>query len=196
MYPIGLYLFWNTIPSLKVPANLGCNISEYDSYNWSQQNWSNADLAVKNLQNAQNAQNTFLTFCWCYCQMWLGVQCSIWHNEWYDICQSDSWAPESGWILRFHSKYVRGFVLPLNLTFATDHWSKPFPASFSQLNSGHFSCNRSAGGTSYVTYQFTSSQMVIHNKQERQWNPTLAISHPRYSNSNIIDWREEDSSLQ
>jgi len=113
------------------------------------------------------------------------MQCLICHNESYDICRRDSGAPESGWILLFHSKYVRGFSLPVHLKFATDDWLKPFAASFSQFDSCHLFHNRSAGGTSYVTYQFTSSQMVINNTQERQWNPTLAISNPRYNNSNI-----------
>ena len=131
------------------------------------------------------------------CIMWLAdMQCSIWHNESYDICWRDSSAPESGGILLFHSKYVCGFMLPVHLKFSTDDWLKPFAASFSQFNSCHLSCNRCTGGTSYVTYQFTSSEMVINNKHEHQWNPTLAISNPRYNNSNIIDWREKDSSLQ
>ena len=95
---------------------------------------------------------------------------------------------------------------PVHLKFATDDCLKPFAASFSQLDSCHISChlscNRSAGGTSNVAYQFTSSQMVISNTQERQWNPTLAISNSRYNNSNIrtlihfnIEERK-DSSLQ
>ena len=113
------------------------------------------------------------------------MQCSICHNESYDICRRDSCAPESGWILRFHSKSVRGFRLPVHLKFATDDWLQPFGAPFSQFDSYHLSCNRSAGGTSYVTYQFTSSQTVINTKQECQWNPTLAISNSRYNNSNI-----------
>jgi len=113
------------------------------------------------------------------------MQCSICHNKSYDICQRDSSAPESGWILHFHLKYIHGFRLPVHLKFATDNWLTPFAASFSQFNSYHLSCNRSAGGTSYVVYQFTSSQKVINHKQERQWNPTLAISKSRYNNSNI-----------
>jgi hypothetical protein len=60
-----LYLFWNTILSLKIPSSCGCNITEYNSYNWTRQNQPNANLTFKNLQNAQNAQNTFSTFCWC-----------------------------------------------------------------------------------------------------------------------------------
>jgi len=118
--------------------------------------------------------------------MWLAdMQCSIYHNELYDICRRDCGAPESGWILRFYSKYVRRFRLPVHLKFATDDWLKPFAASFSQFDSCHLSCIRSAGGTSYIPYQFTSSYMVINNKQECQWNPTLAISNSRYNNSNI-----------
>ena len=113
------------------------------------------------------------------------MQCSIFHNESNDICWRDSSAPESGWILLFHSKYGHGFRLPAHLKFATNNWLKPFAASFSQSDSCHLSCNRSAGGTSYVAYQSTSSYMVNNNKQEHQWNPTLAISNSRYNNSNI-----------
>jgi len=65
MYPTRLYLFWNTIPSWKIPSNVGCNIAEYNSYNCTRQNRPNADLTFKDLQNDQNAQNTFSTFCWC-----------------------------------------------------------------------------------------------------------------------------------
>ena len=118
--------------------------------------------------------------------MWLAdMQCSISHNKSYDICRRDSGAPSSGWILLLHSKYGRGFRLPVHPKFATDHWLKPFAASFSWLDSCHLSCNWSAGRTSYVLYQFTSSYMFINNQQERQWNPTLAISNSRYNNSNI-----------
>ena len=113
------------------------------------------------------------------------MQCLVCHDESYDICRRDSGAPESGWILLFHSKYGNGFRLPVHLQFTTDNWLKPFAASFSQIDTCHLSCNRSTGGTSYVAYQFTSSHMVINNKQERQWNPTLAISNSRYNNSNI-----------
>jgi len=113
------------------------------------------------------------------------MQCSICHNESYDICWRVSGAPESGWILLFHSKYGRGFRLLVHLEFTTDDWLRTFAASFSQFESCHLSGNRSAGGISYVTYQFTSSYMVINTKQERQWNPTLAISNSRYNNSNI-----------
>ena len=49
---------------MKIPSYCGCNIAEYDSYNWTRQNQLNANLIFKNLQNAQNAQNTFSTFCW------------------------------------------------------------------------------------------------------------------------------------
>jgi len=118
--------------------------------------------------------------------MWLpDMQCSICHNKSYDICQRDSGAPKSGWKLLFHSNNVRRFRLPVHLKFTTDNWLKPFAASFSQFDSCDGSCNRSAGGTSYVSYQFTSSHMVINSNQERQWNPTLAISNSRYNNSNI-----------
>jgi len=118
--------------------------------------------------------------------MWLAdIQLSICHNESYDICGKDSSAPESGWNWFFHSKYVRGSRLPMHLKFATGNWLKPFAASFSQFDSCHLSCNRSAGVTSYVAYQFSSSCMVINNKHERQWYPTLAISNSRYTNSNI-----------
>jgi hypothetical protein len=118
--------------------------------------------------------------------MWLeDIQYSICHNKSYTICWRDSGAPESGWLLLFHSKYVRGFRLPVYLKFATDHWLKPFAASFSQFDSCQVSCSRSAGGSSYVPYQFTSSHMVINTRQEHQWNPTLAISKSRYNNSNI-----------
>ena len=113
------------------------------------------------------------------------MQCSICHNKSYDICWRDSAAPESGWILLFHSNYGRGFRLPVHLKFTTDNWLKFFAASFSRFDSCNSTCNRSAGGTSHVAYQFTSSFMVINNKQERQWNPTLAISNSRYNNSNI-----------
>ena len=113
------------------------------------------------------------------------MQCSICLNESYDICWRDSSASESGWILLFHSRYVHGVRLPVHLKFATDDWLKPFAASFSQFDSCHSSCNRSAAGTSYVTYQFTSSHMVINNRPEHQWNPTLAISISRYNNSSI-----------
>ena len=127
------------------------------------------------------------------------MQCSICHHESYDICHRDSGAPESEWILLFHLKYGRGFRLPVHLKFATNDWLKPFAASFSRFDSCHWSWNRSAGGTSYVAYQLTSSYMVMNNKQERQWNPTLAIhnkqqcqwnptlaiSDSRYNNSNI-----------
>jgi len=113
------------------------------------------------------------------------MQCSICHNESYDISWRDSGAPESGWILLFHWKYVRGFRLLVHLKFATDDWLKPFAVSFSQFDSCHLSCNWSARGTSYVAYHFTSSHMVINNKQEHQWNPTLVISNSRYNNSNI-----------
>jgi hypothetical protein len=131
-----------------------------------------------------------------YCQMRLAVQCLICHNESDDICRRDSGAHESGWILLIHSKYIRGFMLPVHLKFATDDWLKPFAASFWQFDSCHLSCNQSAGGTSYVTYRFTSFHMVIYDKHAPQWNLTLAISNPRYNNSNIIDWREKDWSLQ
>jgi len=57
---------------------------------------------------------------------------------------------------------------PVHLKLVTDDCLKPFAASFVQLDSCHLSCNRSAGGTSNVAYQFTSSQMVINNTQERQ----------------------------
>ena len=113
------------------------------------------------------------------------MDCSICRNESNDICWRDSGAPESGWILLFHAKYLCSFRLPVHLKFATDNWLKPFTASFWQFDSCHLSCNRSAGGTSYVAYQFTLSQMVINNQQEHQWNPTLAISNSRYNNSNI-----------
>jgi len=113
------------------------------------------------------------------------MQCSICHNESYDICQRDSGAPESVWIMPFNSKYACGFRLPVHLKFATDDWLKPFAAWFSQLDSCHLSFNWSAGRTFYIVYQFTSSHMVINNKQECQWNPTLAISISRYNNSNI-----------
>jgi len=65
MYPTRLYLFWNTIPSLRIPSYCGCNIAEYDAHNWTQHNRLNANLTFKNLQHAQNAQNTFSTLCWC-----------------------------------------------------------------------------------------------------------------------------------
>ena len=113
------------------------------------------------------------------------MQRSICHNASYDICQRDSGMLDSGCILLFHSKYGRGWRLLVHLKFATDDCVKPFAASFSRFNWCHVSCNRSVGGTSYVAYQFTSSYMVINNKQERQWNPTLAISNTRYNNSNI-----------
>jgi len=113
------------------------------------------------------------------------MQCSICHNDSYDICRSESGAPESGWILLFHSKYLLGPRLPAHLNFAPDDWLKPFAASFSQFDLCHISCNRSARGTSYVAYQFPSSHMVINNKLEREWNPTLAISNSWYDNSNI-----------
>ena len=64
MYLTKLYRFWNTIPSLKIPSNCGFNITEDVSYNWTRQNWQNANLTFKTLQNPQNAQNTFFTFCW------------------------------------------------------------------------------------------------------------------------------------
>jgi len=118
--------------------------------------------------------------------MWLAdMQCWICHNKSYDICRRDSGAPDSGWILLFHSKYGRGFRLLVHLKSATENWLRLFAASFSQLDSCLISCNRSAWGTSYVAYQFTSSYMVISNTQERQWNSTLAISNSRYNNSNI-----------
>jgi len=65
MYPTRLYLFGNTIPSLKIQSYCGCNVTEYDSYNWTRQNRLNANFTLQNLQNALNAQNTFSTFCWC-----------------------------------------------------------------------------------------------------------------------------------
>jgi len=118
--------------------------------------------------------------------MWLADrQCSICQNESHDICRRDSSVHETGWILLFHLKYVSGFRLPVHFKFATDDWLMLFVASFSQFDSCTLSCNRSAVGTSNITYQFTSSHMVIHNKQEQQWNPTLAISNLRYTNSNI-----------
>jgi len=113
------------------------------------------------------------------------MQCSISHNESYNNCGRDSGAPESGSVLLFHSKYIRGFRLLVHLKFSTDDWLKPIAASFSQFDSCHLSYNRSAGGTSYVAYQFTSSQMVINNEHEWQWYPTLVISNSRYNNSNI-----------
>jgi len=113
------------------------------------------------------------------------MQCSICHNKSYDICRRDSDVSERGWILHFHSKYGRGFRLPVHLKFATDDWLKPFAESCSRFDWCHISCNGSAGGTSHVTYQLTSSHMVINKKQERQWNPTLTISNSRYNNSNI-----------
>jgi len=79
MYPTRLYLFWNTIPSLKIPSNCGCNITEYNAYNWTRQNRPNANLTFKNLQNAQNALNTFSTFCWCYYNVFAKVlTCGFW----------------------------------------------------------------------------------------------------------------------
>jgi len=90
-----------------------------------------------------------------------------------------------GWMLLFHSKYVLGFRILVQLKFATDDWLKPFAASFSQFDWCHLSCNRSATGTSNVAYQFTSSYIVINNQHKRQWKPTLAISNSRYNNSNI-----------
>jgi len=113
------------------------------------------------------------------------MQCSIHHNDSRDICQRDSGAPETGWILLIHLKYIRSFRLLVNLKFTTDHWLKPFAASFSQFNWCHLLCTRSAAESSNVTYQFTSSHMVINWKHERQWNPTLAISNSWYNNSNI-----------
>ena len=65
MYPTRLYLFWNTIPSLKILSCGGCNIAEYDSYNCTQQNRLYPNLTFKTLQNAQNTQNNFSTFWWC-----------------------------------------------------------------------------------------------------------------------------------
>ena len=65
MYPTRLYLFWNTIPSLKIPSYCGYNIAEYNLNNCTRQNQLNANLTFKILQDAQNAQNTFSTFCWC-----------------------------------------------------------------------------------------------------------------------------------
>jgi hypothetical protein len=65
MYPTRLYLFWNTIPILKIPSNCGCHITEYNLFNWTRQNRPYANLTFKNLQNAQNPQKTFFTFCWC-----------------------------------------------------------------------------------------------------------------------------------
>ena len=87
MYPTRLYLFWNTIPSLKIPSNCGCNITEYNSYNWTRQNWLNANLTFKNLQNTQNVQNTFSTFCWCTYRIltmpvWTPLHDWIWDAEW------------------------------------------------------------------------------------------------------------------
>jgi len=65
MYPTRLYLFWNTIPSLKIPSCCGCNIAEFDSYSCTRHNRLNTNLTFKTFQNAQIAQNTFSTFCWC-----------------------------------------------------------------------------------------------------------------------------------
>ena len=113
------------------------------------------------------------------------MQYSINQKESYDICRSDPSAPESRWIFLFQSKYVYGFSLPVHLKFTADDWLKRFAASFSQFDLCHLSCNRSAGGTSYVAYQFTSSHMVISITQQRQWNPTPAISNSRYNNSDI-----------
>jgi len=113
------------------------------------------------------------------------MQCLIYRNEYHVICRRDSGAPESGPIVLFHSKYVCGCRLLVHLKFATDDWLKPFAASFSQFDSCHLSCNRSATGTSNITNQLNSSHMVINNKQECQWNITLAISNSRYNNSNL-----------
>ena len=111
MYPTRLYLFWNTIPSLKIPSYCECIIAEYDSYNWTRQNWLNANLSFKNLQNAQNAQNTFSTFCWwrrSIWRQWFGSEawrelrlCSLINSylwEWRDLSttrSAEGW--ETGW---------------------------------------------------------------------------------------------------
>jgi len=75
MYPTRLYLFWSTIPSLKIPSYCGCNIAKFDWYNCTRQNRLNANLTFTILQNAQNAQNTFSTFCWCNAN----------HRSWRDV---------------------------------------------------------------------------------------------------------------
>jgi hypothetical protein len=113
------------------------------------------------------------------------MQCSISPNKSHDICRRDSSTPESGWISLFHLTYVHGFRHPVHIKMATAKQLKPFVASFSHFDSWHLSCNRSAAGTSNVTYDFTVSHMVINNNQECQRNPTLAISNSRYNNSNI-----------
>jgi len=119
-------------------------------------------------------------------QMWSAdMHCAIQYNESHDICWRDSGAPESGWIFLFHLKYIRGFRLMVHLKFATDEWLKLFAVIFSQFDSCHWSCNRSAPGTYNVANQFTPSHTIINNKHECQWSPTLAISDSRYNNSNI-----------
>jgi len=129
---------------------------------------------------------------------WLGladIQCSICHNESHRHCWQDSGGPASGRIMHFDSKYIHGCRLPAHLKFATDDWLNPFAVSFSQWNLCDWSCNRSAAGTSNLAKQFTWSHTVTNNKQEHQWNPTLAISNSRYSNSNIrtlIDFNIEE----
>jgi hypothetical protein len=111
-----------------------------------------------------------------FCEMWLaGMQCLICHNEWYYICRRDSGAPRSGWILLFHSKYVRHFWLSVHLNLAPDDWFKHIAALCTSFNWCHLSCNTSARGTFNVVYQSTSSHMVINNKHEHQWNPTIVI---------------------
>ena len=130
--------------------------------------------------------STWISLRLSYCIMWLAdTHCSISDNQSYDICWRASGAHDSGWMLIFHSKYIHGFRLLVHLQFTTDDWLKPIAASFSQLDTCHWRCNRSVGGTSYVKYQFTSSHMVIINIQERQWNHSLAIPNSRYNNYNI-----------
>jgi hypothetical protein len=113
------------------------------------------------------------------------MQCSICHNLFCAICKRDSSAPESGWTLLSRLKYICCFTLPVHIKFATNNEFRCFAASFSQFDWCHLSWNRSAAGTSNVGYQLTSSHMVINNNQWRQWNPTLATSNSRFSNSNI-----------
>jgi len=62
MYPTRLYLFWNTIPSLKIPSNYECNITEHDSYNWIGQNWLNANLTFKTLTMLRMLKVSFSLF--------------------------------------------------------------------------------------------------------------------------------------
>jgi hypothetical protein len=108
----------------------------------------------------------------------------------YGIWPGFSGEPESCWNMHgllFWHRYVyvaTGFRCTSKLWLTND--SKPFAASFWKFNSDHLSQDWPTQELAIQLINRLHLLLVINNNnQERQWNPTWAISDQRTHNSNI-----------